>query len=86
MPRISAFYGITIFMYIDEHPPPHFHAWYSGARASIDIATRDLVSGSLPPRALRIVREWARQHERELTANWRRARRDEPLTKIEPLR
>jgi phosphomannomutase len=28
VPRISAFYGIVIAMYFDEHPPPHFHARY----------------------------------------------------------
>jgi hypothetical protein len=26
MPTISQFYGITIRMYFDDHPPPHFHA------------------------------------------------------------
>jgi hypothetical protein len=28
MPTISQFYGITIRMYFDDHPPPHFHAYY----------------------------------------------------------
>ena len=26
MPEISRFFGIVIKMYIDDHPPPHFHA------------------------------------------------------------
>jgi len=39
MPGISEFYGIVIWMYVREHPPPHFHAWYSGDVASISIAT-----------------------------------------------
>ncbi len=25
MPEISRFYGIIIYMYIDDHNPPHFH-------------------------------------------------------------
>jgi hypothetical protein len=40
MPRISAFYGIVIWMYHDESPHPgrpHFHAGYGGDEASIDI-------------------------------------------------
>ena len=28
MPRISNFYGIVIWMYFNEHNPPHFHATY----------------------------------------------------------
>jgi Domain of unknown function (DUF4160) len=38
MPRISAFYGITIWMYWNEghHARPHFHARYGGQTASID--------------------------------------------------
>ena len=28
MPEISKFYGIIIYMYIDDHNPPHFHVWY----------------------------------------------------------
>lgn len=28
MPTISRFFGILIQMYLDDHPPPHFHAIY----------------------------------------------------------
>ena len=57
-PRISAFYGIVIEMHFGDHAPPHFHARYSGEEATIVIATGDILDGSLPPRALRLVREW----------------------------
>jgi len=39
MPRISSFFGIVIEMYFGDHPPPHFHARYSGESAKIEIAT-----------------------------------------------
>lgn len=45
-------------MYLGDHPPPHFHARYNGEVALIVIATGDVYAGSLPPRALRLVREW----------------------------
>ncbi len=35
MPEISRFFGIIIFMYFDEHNPPHFHAKYNENRAII---------------------------------------------------
>ena len=86
MPRISFFYGITIWMYWNEgaHARPHFHARYAGDAASIDFSA-GLIVGSLPRRALALVAEWAALHEHELRANWERARRDEPLAAIEPL-
>ena len=85
MPRISAFYGIVIAMYYSEHGVPHFHAVYSGEDVSIDIATLDVLAGTLPERALRLVREWAGLHRAELEANWQRARDEQPLEPIEPL-
>ena len=86
MPRISFFYGITIWMYWNEgpHARAHFHARYGGQAASIDFAG-DLIAGSLPRRALSLVAEWAALHHDELVANWERARCDEPLEPIEPL-
>jgi hypothetical protein len=85
VPRISAFYGIVIAMYYSEHGVPHFHALYSGDDASITIANLDVLAGSLPERALRLVREWAAQYRAELEANWQRARNEQPLESIPPL-
>lgn len=86
MPRISFFYGIAIFMYWNEgvHARPHFHARYSGNAASVDF-DGNVIAGSLPPRAVEFLREWAQLHRAELEANWERARRDEALEQIEPL-
>ena len=38
MPQISQFYGIAIYMYFEDHAPPHIHARYAGAEAVIAIA------------------------------------------------
>jgi len=56
--RISAFYGITIWMYWNEgaHARPHFHARYAGSVASIDF-DGNAIAGSLPRRALALVNE-----------------------------
>jgi len=85
VPRISAFYGIVIAMYFDEHGVPHFHASYAGQRASVAIATLEVLAGSLPERALRLVHEWAALHCGELEENWLRARDELPLEPIAPL-
>lgn len=88
MPRISSFYGITIWMYYDEihhRGRPHFHARYGESEASIDIDDLAILAGELPPRARRLVAEWAAAHKSELQENWTRARRHQPLMAIEPL-
>jgi hypothetical protein len=88
LPRISAFYGIVIRMYFDEarhEGRPHFHAIYRGDEASIDLRDASVLAGRIPPRALRMVVEWADLHRDELSANWERARRAETLASIAPL-
>lgn len=85
VPRISAFYGIVIRMYHDDHEPPHFHAQYAEHSAKVSIETGEVMRGRLPRRALRLIREWAGLHREELAENWRRARRDDVLKAIEPL-
>jgi hypothetical protein len=85
MPRISAFYGIVIAMYWRDHPPAHIHAAYAGHVAEIAIESLELLGGWLPPRALRLVSEWATVHRDELQRNWDRARAHEALEPIDPL-
>lgn len=85
VPRISSFYGIDIEMFFDDHAPPHFHARYAGAEALIVIATGEIYAGSLPGRALRLVREWLEEHRDELARNFERAVALEPLETIPPL-
>lgn len=85
MPEISRFYGILIAMFWDDHNPPHFHARYGEHKAAIEIGTRRILDGSLPPRALGLVAEWAAQHEEELMNNWYEARNSRPLARIAPL-
>jgi hypothetical protein len=85
VPRISMFYGIVIAMYFDDHPPPHFHAKYGEHQAQVVIATGEVLYGSLPRRALRLVQEWAEIHREELVADWQLAEREEPLVSIDPL-
>jgi hypothetical protein len=86
MPEISRFYGIIIAMFHDEHSPPHFHARYGSDKISIRINNLSIIGGSLPPRALGIVMEWASIHQEELLRNWELAVSSKPLKPIVPLR
>jgi hypothetical protein len=70
MPQVSRFYGIVIYMYCGDHPPPHFHAHYGRHRAQVQIDPLGLLAGQLPPRILAMVVEWAALHRDQLLANW----------------
>ena len=72
MPIISCFYGIIIRMYFQqaEHNPPHIHAQYGNAVAAITIKTNEVLSGSLPLKALALVNEWISLHREELLNIW----------------
>ncbi|MEQ1656124.1 MAG: DUF4160 domain-containing protein [Nitrospira sp.] len=85
MPTISAFFGIVIRMYYDDHGPPHFHAYYGENMALIAVETLEVLQGRLPRRALSLVLEWAQQHRRELREDWQLAEVHEPLKNIAPL-
>ena len=85
MPRISIFLGIVVYMYYDDHNPPHFHALYEGVEALFDMEGT-LLRGDMTPRAQRLIKEWCLLHKAELLDNWHRAKEDKPLNWIEPLR
>ncbi|MBM3752432.1 MAG: DUF4160 domain-containing protein [Acidobacteria bacterium] len=85
MPTISAFYGILVRMFYNDHPPPHFHVRYGEFEATVDIETLEIIEGELPTRAFHLVREWAMMHREELMEDWRLCRENRVPARIEPL-
>ena len=85
MPTISTFYGIAIRIYVKNHPPPHFHAYYGDEAAFVSIETGQVIEGSLPPNAARLVAQWSALHRDERLENWRRIGLDEAPLRIEAL-
>jgi hypothetical protein len=87
MPRISSFYGISIWIYYDEiqhRGRPHFHARQGEKEASFDIEDLAVIAGELPPAAAKLVRKWGWMHRNGLEENWRRAAEHRPLKPIAP--
>jgi hypothetical protein len=70
MPTVAIIDGISIRLYYDEHPPPHFHAVAAEHEAIIAIGSLKSVAGFLPRSHLRKVIAWARPRRRELQAAW----------------
>lgn len=86
MPTISTFYGIVIQMFFRDHLPPHFHVKYAGSHATFEIHKLTLLDGSLPPKELRLVSDWAKLHQQELLENWRLCEAMQAPKPIQPLR
>ena len=85
MPVVSTFFGLIIRMFFDDHDPPHFHVEYQGQMATFDFSGKPLSGAIRSARARRLVQEWARLHEHELQANWKRVKSLHPLRQIPPL-
>lgn len=86
MPEICRFYGIVIKMFFNDHAPPHLHAEYGSFEALVEIDTLAIIAGTLPPRALGLVMEWAALHQKELLVSWQNVREQKTPAKIEPLK
>jgi hypothetical protein len=84
MPEVSRFYGIVIYIFYDEHNPPHLHAEYAGYKALITFKG-GVVRGHMPKRALKMVFEWMEIHNDQLIEDWELSLKGEPLKSIEPL-
>lgn len=86
MPVISAFYGILIKMFFNDHAPPHFHAEYAEFKATVDIEKLEVIEGDLPRRALELVLDWAELHQAELLKDWNLCLAKQQPKKIDPLK
>jgi len=83
VPRISEFSGIVVYMYFDDHPPPHCHVLYAGDWAKLSL-TGKVVTGWLPRRVLTRMRPWILEHRAELLANWDRIEEGQEPKEVSP--
>jgi hypothetical protein len=59
-----------IAVYAGDHGVPHFHIEGPGFRASVAIATLEVIVGAVPRRVLVAALAWALAHQAELQAKW----------------
>jgi hypothetical protein len=53
MPIIILLNGLKIYVYADDHLPPHIHAIFAEYEAIIEIGTGNVLGGELPKRVLK---------------------------------
>lgn len=71
-------------MFIKEHNPPHFHAFYGDYAATFSIDTGQMIQGELPPNKAALVTAWAIIHKKELIKNWNNLAKGLNAKKIDP--
>ena len=74
--------NMGVYIYYDDHNPPHFHARLAGREAKIDIGTLTVQSSSLSKQSLGRVLHWASHHPKALANRWDEARKHQPLRRI----
>ncbi len=69
----------------ERHNIPHIHARYGEHRATLSIATGDVLAGSLPKTQLRLVQAWVELRRTELENDWQLLITGRAPNKISPL-
>lgn len=70
MPSVMRFDQFTIYIYADDHAPPHFHVVGRGFNATIRLSDLSLNRGQLPPGIFAQAVTWAAANLDELKAAW----------------
>ena len=81
MPEISRFYGVIIYMFFNDHVPPHFKAKYGEFEANFLIENGNLLNGDFPIGKSKLVLAWTEIHKTELLKMWE----SKEFHKINPL-
>ena len=85
MPEISRFYGIIIYMYYNEHNPPHFHFSFGEYKGVMYIKT-GIIEGKIPAKVIKKIIAWAEIHEKNLLKTWDLLQEGKRITRIKPLK
>jgi hypothetical protein len=81
MPEICRFYGVVVYMFYNDHIPPHFKVKYGEFEANILIENGNLMNGDFPLSKLKLVHAWLEIHRDEIMQIWhsKHSRKIRPL-------
>lgn len=86
MPCICEFGGVKIYLYYEDHLPPHIHAISAGQEIQLAIETQKVLAGRFPKNKLQEVIAWTHLRSAELLANWDLAQAGKKPSKVAPPR
>lgn len=70
MPRVAFFFGISIYMYLDDHGVPHCHAIYGDYAGSFSLQSGELMAGEIPPQQAKKIKDFILANQTELMEKW----------------
>ncbi len=70
MPCIKIIDSIKVYIYADDHNPPHIHVFYSEHEELIVIRTLDTYTGEIPVSQRKKLVRWASQNTEFLMKEW----------------
>lgn len=70
MPTFFIVFGCKVDIYFNDHMPPHFHVIYAEHEVLIEIATLEVIKGSLPNKKLKSILGWAEENQGVLQEIW----------------
>jgi hypothetical protein len=82
MPLVGKLMGAKIFIYYQDHNPPHVHVVQSEHAAEVSIETQEVIEGRIPLKLKKQAINWIRDHAEELMDRWNLAKSG---TEFEPI-
>jgi hypothetical protein len=70
MPRIAFFFGISIYLYMDDHGVPHCHAMYGDYAGAFRLDNGELMAGQMPPAQSKKIKRFICDNQTELQEKW----------------
>ncbi|EFA69581.1 hypothetical protein CEP10_09790 [Cylindrospermopsis raciborskii S07] len=70
MPRVAFFFGISIYMYMDDHGIPHCHAMYGDFAGSFSLEDGEPLAGEMPPAQAKKIKIFILNNQVELLEKW----------------
>ncbi len=70
MPRIAFFFGISIYMYMDDHGVPHCHAVYGDYAGAFTLKEGEILAGQMPPQQTKKIKTFILDNQSELQEKW----------------
>ena len=72
MPTIARLSNCTVYIYADDHAPPHFHLRGPDSNAMISIESAEVIAGRAHGRDLAEAQRWVNANRDLLRREWRR--------------
>jgi hypothetical protein len=70
MPRIAQLSNCSIYIYADDHMPPHFHVVGAGWEVQVSLETLSITAGKGPRKSIKEALQWASDNKERLTNDW----------------